>query len=171
MAPADLAAKPNSCTLAYFHHPLFSSGEHGDMPSMRPFWEALYEANADLVLSGHGHSYERFAPQDPYRAADPAGGVREFVVGTGGASYYPFETVQANSEARIANTDGVLKLTLDPSRYYWEFVPVAGQTPTDSGSAACHSSGAQEAPSDTNIDSGPSGIPNGASATFRSAGY
>jgi hypothetical protein len=162
---ADLAAHPNSCTLAYFHFPLFSSGKHGNMPSMRPFWQALYEANADVVLSGHDHLYERFAPQNPNGAADPAGGIREFVVGTGGASYYPFETVQPNSEVRIANTDGVLKLTLGSARYYWEFVPVDGQTPTDSGSTLCHDAGA-EASDDTNIDSGPSGIVNDASATF-----
>jgi Calcineurin-like phosphoesterase len=161
----ELAAHPNSCTLAYFHHPLFSSGEHGNNPSVRSFWEALYEANADVVLSGHDHTYERFAPQDPYGALNSARGIREFVVGTGGRSYYPFKTIKANSEARIANTDGLLKLTLNPSRYYWEFVPVAGQTPTDSGSAACHGSDTQ-APEDTNIDSGPSGIANDASATF-----
>ncbi len=85
---ADLAAHQNSCTLAYFHYPLFSSGNHGNMSSMRPFWEALYEANVDAVLSGHDHSYERFAPQNPSGTAD-LWGIREFVVGTGGGRLLP----------------------------------------------------------------------------------
>jgi hypothetical protein len=139
---ADLAAHPNSCTLAYFHHPLYSSGEHGNQTQVRPFWRALYEANADAVLSGHDHTYERFAPQDPFGVADPRRGIREFVVGTGGKNHYAFTTVQPNSEVRNATTHGVLKLTLHPTGYDWQFVPVAGQTFTDSGSATCHSASA-----------------------------
>jgi acid phosphatase type 7 len=133
---ADLAAHPNSCTLAYFHYPLFSSVRNH--PSVGPFWDALYEANADVVLSGHAHSYERFAPQDPFGAADPVRGIREFVVGTGGAGLHSFGTIQPNSEVRESNTHGVLKLTLHPTSYEWEFVPVAGKTFTDSGSSSCH---------------------------------
>jgi acid phosphatase type 7 len=130
---ADLANHPNKCTLAYFHAPLYSSGQHGNSTYVRPFWKALYQANADLVLSGHDHSYERFAPQDPYGAFDSARGMREFVVGTGGKSHYPFGTIRPNSQVRNATTYGVLKLTLHASSYEWKFVPVAGKTFTDSG--------------------------------------
>jgi hypothetical protein len=125
--------------LAYFHHPLFSSGaEHGNAPRMKPVWDALYAANADVVLSGHEHNYERFAPQSPSGEADPERGIREFVVGTGGGSHYPFGTIQPNSQVRNSETYGVLKLTLHPRSYEWEFVPVAGETFTDSGSTSCH---------------------------------
>jgi len=134
----DLAANPARCTLAYFHHPLFSSGEHGDQTKMRPAWNALYAADADVVVNGHDHSYERFAPQRPDGTRDRERGIREFVVGTGGASHYPFEAIKANSQARNAKTYGVLKLTLSASSYDWRFVPVAGKTFTDSGTASCH---------------------------------
>jgi hypothetical protein len=135
---ADLAAHPSACTLAYFHHPRFSSGEHGNHTSMQPFWQALYEANADLVLSGHDHDYERFAPQDAQGKADAARGIREFVVGTGGRSHYPTGAAVANSEVRNSSSYGVLELRLQPGRYSWQFVPVAGQSFTDAGSNACH---------------------------------
>jgi hypothetical protein len=136
---ADLAANPKVCTLAYFHHPLFNSGaEHGNDPKMRPSWDALYAAGAEVVLSGHEHTYERFAPQTPGGAADPAQGIREFVVGTGGASHYPFGTIQPNSQVRNSDTYGVLKLILHPGSYEWQFVPEAGKTFTDSGSDQCH---------------------------------
>jgi hypothetical protein len=135
---ADLATHPNTCTLAYFHFPLYSSGEHGSMTNVRPFWEALYEENADVVLSAHDHNYERFAPQDPYGVADSPRGIREFVVGTGGGALRPFGTVKANSEARDSATQGVLKLMLHPSSYDWQFVPVEGNTFADSGSGQCH---------------------------------
>jgi hypothetical protein len=135
---ADLAAHPNKCTLAYFHAPLYSSGQHGNSTSVRPFWEALYKANADVVLSGHDHDYERFAPQNPYGAFDSARGIREFVVGTGGTYLRPFGTIKANSVSRNATTHGVLKLTLNSGGYAWKFVPVAGKTFTDSGTASCH---------------------------------
>jgi acid phosphatase type 7 len=135
---ADLSAHPNKCTLAYFHAPLYSSGQHGNSTSVRPFWEALYKANADVVLSGHEHDYERFAPQNPYGAFDSARGIREFVVGTGGTYLRPFGTIKANSVSRNATTHGVLKLTLNSSGYAWKFVPVAGKTFTDSGTASCH---------------------------------
>jgi hypothetical protein len=134
----DLAANSSTCTLAYFNHPLFSSGYHGNKPKVRPIWDALYGAGADVVVNGRDHDYERFAPQDPSGAADPARGIREFVVGTGGAHHVPFETVQPNSEVRNADTYGVLKLTLHQSSYEWQFVPVEGQTFTDSGTTNCH---------------------------------
>jgi 3',5'-cyclic AMP phosphodiesterase CpdA len=135
----DLAANAShKCTLAYFHHPLFSSGDHGNQTKMKPTWDALYAANAHVVVNGHDHSYERFAPQNPSGAADSARGIREFVVGTGGAGLRPFATIKANSEKRNADTHGVLKLALNPTSYDWQFVPVAGKTFTDSGSTSCH---------------------------------
>jgi acid phosphatase type 7 len=135
----DLAANPKACTLAYFHHPLFNSGaEHGNAPKMRPSWDALYAAGAEAVLNGHEHTYERFAPQTPGGAADPAKGIREFVVGTGGASHYRFGTIQPNSQVRNGDTYGVLKLTLHSGSYDWQFVPEAGKTFADSGSDQCH---------------------------------
>ncbi len=134
----DLRASPSECTLAYFHHPRFSSGEHGNQIKMRSVWEALYAANADVVVNGHDHSYERFAPQNPSGEADPARGIREFVVGTGGFLHYAFKDIKPNSEVRNADTYGVLKLTRGQSGYDWEFVPVAGRTFTDSGSDSCH---------------------------------
>jgi Calcineurin-like phosphoesterase len=136
---ADLAAHPGLCTLAYWHVPRFSSGAHGDSTLIQAFWDVLYAAGADVVLNGHDHDYERFAPQDPQGQADPARGIREFVVGTGGRSHYPFLLgPHANTEVRNDATYGVLKLTLHDRGYDWEFVPVAGQTFTDAGSGACH---------------------------------
>ena len=135
----DLAANAgHRCTLAYFHHPLFSSGEHGNQTKMRPAWRALYAANADVVVNGHDHSYERFAPQRPDGTRDGSRGIREFVVGTGGAGTYSFGAIKPNSQVRNASTHGVLKLTLDSRSYAWKFVPVAGKSFTDSGSTACH---------------------------------
>jgi hypothetical protein len=134
----DLAANPKACTLAYVHHPLFSSGEHGNQTKMGATWDALYAANADVVLSGHDHHYERFAPQTPSGAADTARGIREFVVGMGGGSHYGIVSIQPNSEVRNTDTYGVLKLILHPTSYDWQFVPEAGKTFTDSGSDQCH---------------------------------
>jgi hypothetical protein len=136
---ADLTAHPSSCTLAYWHHPVFSSGsEHGNDPKMIPSWDALYAAGADVVLSGHDHDYERFAPQTSSGVADPARGIREFVVGTGGKSHYSFGTIRANSVVRNSDTNGVLKLTLHPTSYDWRFVPEAGKTFSDPGTGNCH---------------------------------
>ena len=133
----DLAANPRTCTLAYFHHPLFSSGSSSRGNSkMKPTWEALYAARADVVLNGHVHNYERFAPQTPSGVANPAQGIREFVVGTGGYSLNRFKTTVANSQVRDANNDGILKLTLHPTSYDWQFVAVDGRT-TDSGTGSC----------------------------------
>lgn len=135
---ADLAAHPGVCTLAAWHQPRFSSGNHGDDPAYDAFWRDLYDAGADVVLNGHDHEYERFAPQTPDGAADPERGVREFVVGTGGKNQTPFPLVRANSEVRSTGTFGVLKLTLHAASYDWEFVPAPPGTFTDSGSAPCH---------------------------------
>jgi ABC-type transport system involved in cytochrome c biogenesis ATPase subunit len=136
----DLKAHPAACTLAYWHKPLFSSGAaHGDDPEVKPLWDALYAANADVVIGGHDHHYERFAPQDPSGNPDPQRGIREFVVGTGGKnSHRKLAGFERNSEVRQADTFGVLKLTLHPTSYDWEFVPEAGKTFTDSGSGTCH---------------------------------
>ena len=136
---ADLAAHPARCTLAYWHRPLFTSGSHHrPYPAMRPIFRLLYEAGADLVLSGHNHQYERFAPQDPEGRPDSARGIREFVVGTGGDELYSFRTPAPNSEVRYDGGHGVLKLTLYPDRYAFQFVSVAGKGFGDSGEAACH---------------------------------
>ena len=138
---ADLAAHPARCTLAYWHHPRFSSGtEHGSTPATQPLWQALYDAGADVVVSGHEHNYERFAPQTPAGALDQARGIREFVAGTGGMSHYAFGPPIANSEVRDNSTFGVLRLTLKPGGYDWRFIPAegAGGTFSDSGSGSCH---------------------------------
>ncbi len=123
-----LAARPRRCTLAYFHHPRFSSGLHGSDPSMAALWETLARGRADVVLAGHDHHYERFAP---------ISGIRSFVVGTGGRGRYP--VVRRLPASRVVNTEtfGVLRLTLRPGAYDWRFVPVAGSTFTDAGSAQC----------------------------------
>jgi hypothetical protein len=134
---ADLAANPGICTLAYFHDPLFSSSAGYAYPEVKDFWRLLYNAEVDVILNGHAHNYERFAPQDPDGGADPARGIREFVVGTGGRGFTAFDTPALNSEVRNTGTAGVLKLTLKPTSYDWEFIPIAGQTFTDAGSADC----------------------------------
>ena len=132
---SDLAASSAKCTLAYWHFPLFSSSEHGNMEQMREFWRILYEAGAEVVLSGHDHTYERFSPQDPDGAPDPARGIREFVVGTGGAPPYKFATIRPNSEMRLSGT-GVLRLALKAGGYDWSFISTSG--PGDSGTGTCH---------------------------------
>jgi hypothetical protein len=132
----DLAGNRAKCTVAYWHHPLFSSGQNGDNVFMRPIFNMLYEANADLVLNGHDHLYERFAPQAADGRNDPARGIREFIVGTGGVPLYPFTSVKPNSEARINDTFGVLKLALLADSYQWEFHGPGGIR--DSGTASCH---------------------------------
>jgi len=133
---ADLAAHPNVCTLAYWHKPRWSSGDHGSGASA-PLFQAIYDYGVDIVLSGHDHDYERFAPQSPQGVWEPDRGVRQFVVGTGGDTHRGWEEDPPNTEVRDADTWGVLKLTLHPTSYDWEFIPIAGQTFTDSGSANC----------------------------------
>jgi hypothetical protein len=133
---ADLAASTAHCTLAIWHQPRFSSGEHGNDASVAPFWTSLYAAGAELVINGHDHDYERFAPQDPAGNLDTAHGLREFVVGTGGAALRTFPTQVANSQVR-AIVHGVLRLVLHPGSYEWTFLSTTGEF-TDSGSGACH---------------------------------
>lgn len=135
---ADLAAHPTKCTLAYWHYPRFSSGStHGSDASMQAIWQALYDNGADVVVSGHEHNYERFAPQAPSGERDTARGIREFVVGTGGAGNYTFGTPVPNSEIRYNATPGVIKLTLYQDHYDWQYIPTSGSF-TDSGSGSCH---------------------------------
>jgi hypothetical protein len=134
----DLRAHPAACTLAYWHKPLFSSGgSHGNDSGTHAFWVDLYAAHAAVILTGHDHDYERFGPQDPSGKADPEHGIREFVVGTGGKNHRPFVVPVPNSEVRNADAFGVLKLTLHPTSYDWEFIPEAGKSFTDSGSGKC----------------------------------
>ena len=136
---ADLAANTKACTLAYWHHPRFSSGlEHGNDTSVQDLWQALYDYNADLILSGHDHDYERFAPQTPTGVADASRGIREFVVGTGGRSHYSLGTLKANSQVFDGTSYGVLKLTLGTGGYDWDFAHVAGASFSDAGSGSCH---------------------------------
>src|SRR3954447_3383338 len=135
---ADLAASTSSCTLAYWHHPLFSSGGIGNNTDMQQVWQDLYDAGADVVLNGHDHNYERFAPQNPAGAANASYGLREFVVGTGGKSLLAMGVVKPNSEVRQNSTFGVMQLTLHDNGYDFRFAPEVGQSYTDTGSGACH---------------------------------
>lgn len=136
----DLAASRNAaCTIAYWHYPLFNSGaRHGGSPQMKLFFEALHNAGVEIVLSGHEHLYERFAPQTAAGVADPARGVRQFTVGTGGAALDRFTTPLPNSEARVAQAWGVLRLRLGDGEYSWEFVAAGGGAALDSGRGVCH---------------------------------
>lgn len=135
---ADLATNPRACALAMWHHPRFSSGRHGSSEATQELWQALYDANAELVLVAHDHSYERFGPQTATGAADPARGLTELVVGTGGRSHYGFETIRANSLVRNNGAYGVLRLALSANSWSFSFIPVASQSFTDSGSGTCH---------------------------------
>ncbi len=147
---ADLAAHPTTCTLAYWHNPLFTSGWVGGQATVASFWRDLYAAGAEIVLDGHSHMYERFAPQSPNLAADPAQGIREFVLGTGGYSHHAYGgPMLANEEIRDNTTFGVLALTLHPSGYDWQFAPIAGSTFTDSGSGSCHGAPGGSTPAPT----------------------
>ncbi|GIK87722.1 MAG: hypothetical protein BroJett026_32030 [Betaproteobacteria bacterium] len=137
---ADLAASSATlCTIAYWHHPAFSSGdEHGGDDRMLPMFAALHAAGVEIVLAGHEHFYERFAPQDAQGVRDPGRGVRQFIVGTGGARLYPFGPPHPASEFRHNASHGVLRLALGADGYRWHFVPTGGAAPRDPGSAACH---------------------------------
>jgi hypothetical protein len=133
----DLASHPTLCTLAYWHQPRWTSGLHGNNPLYGTFWQDLYRAGADVVLNGHDHDYERFAPQDPSGRLDTARGIREFVSGTGGSRFESLRTKQPNSEA-LSQTFGVMALTLHATSYDWRFIPQAGKTFTDAGTTNCH---------------------------------
>jgi hypothetical protein len=134
---ADLAAHPTKCTLAYWHAPLYSSGGRATT-AVKALYQALYDANADLILTGHDHTYERFLPQDANTQVDLARGIRQFVVGTGGRNLTSWGTIAANSEVRNNTTFGVLKVTLHPTSYDWVFVPIPSQSFSDTGTTACH---------------------------------
>jgi acid phosphatase type 7 len=137
---ADLAAHPTGCTLAYWHHPRYTSGhEEPGHPMVQPFWQALYDAHAEVVLVGHSHNYERFAPLSAGGDVNRERGIRQFVVGTGGAHFTGgLSTLIANSEVAQNDDFGVLKLTLHGSSYDWRFEPIAGRSFSDSGSGSCH---------------------------------
>lgn len=140
----DLQKNTSSCTLAFWHVPLFSSGgEHGNDLQMKDFWKDLYAAGADIVLNGHDHDYERFAPQNPDGGADPTHGIREFVVGTGGKNQRGFRKPLATTEVRSNSGFGVLQISLRAHDYDWKFVPVAGGRFADSGSGSCHTNRAK----------------------------
>src|SRR5205085_9370357 len=155
----DLADSTARCTLAYWHHPLFSSGQHrpGDS-EVRPLFQALYDYGAELVLTGHDHNYERFAPQDPSGALDLARGIRQFIVGTGGRSLYTQATPLPNSEVRESHSFGVLELTLRPASYDWRFVS------TNSGFHDSQSQSCDNPPHDTSRPSAP-GVLTGTAAS------
>jgi hypothetical protein len=133
---ADLAESEATCTLAYWHHPRFSSGPHGDDPAVGAFWDALLADGAEVVLAGHEHQYERFAPQAADGTADP-NGLRQITVGTGGKQLRPAVRVAPNSELIIDDAFGVLALTLRPDGYDWSFVQADGSE-GDAGSGTCH---------------------------------
>jgi hypothetical protein len=134
----DLAAHPDQCVLAYWHVPRWSNGaEHGDSTSVSAFVQDLYDAHAEVVLNGHDHDYERFAPRAASGAIDRTNGIREFVVGTGGKNLKPVSPSSA-TEAHNDNTYGLLSLTLAPGSYSWRFMPEAGKSYSDSGTATCH---------------------------------
>ena len=137
---ADLAgSRGMPCTIAYWHYPLFNSGaRHGVSPEMKPFFQALYDAGVEIVLSGHEHVYERFAPQTADGVADPVRGVRQFVVGTGGHGLDTFGPPLANSEVRVEGSWGILRLTLGNGTYSWQFLPTGGGSALDSGRDVCH---------------------------------
>ncbi len=139
---SDLAANRSACTLAFWHEPRFTSGKNGAHPALQAFWDDLYAFGADIVLNGHDHIYDRFAPQNPQQQADPSRGIREFIVGTGGNNHQPhFGTLQPNNEALNNTTYGVLDLTLRQDSYDWQFLPAehAGNgTFTDNGTGTCH---------------------------------
>jgi hypothetical protein len=135
----DLAHNPTKCTLAYFHHPLYASGNTFDTPKVKPFWQILYDHHAEVILSGHAHRYERFARITPSGERSSARGIRQFIVGTGGA---PGGSQKGPDEPRVQakkmDAPGVLKLDLGSGFYQWKFVAVAGRNFTDSGRARCH---------------------------------
>lgn len=135
---ADLDSHRDPCTLAFWHQPRFSSGGHHSDVRYTAFWNDLYAAGADVVLGGHDHDYERFAPQTPDGKLDAARGIQEFVVGTGGKSHDFFSWTAGNSLVRNWTTYGILLMTLQPGTYDWQFEPIAGERFTDGGAGTCH---------------------------------
>jgi hypothetical protein len=145
---ADLAAHSNACTLAYWHHPRFSSGLHGDTSSVAAFWDDLYQAGAEVVLNGHDHVYEHFVPLNPSGQTDPAQGISQFTVGTGGAELTEFAGDNSLSDVQIAGANGVLVMELHRDGYNWQFVTTPNGETADKGSASCHDA-PSELPTDT----------------------
>lgn len=133
----DLARNSRRCTLAFWHHPRFSSGGHGSSPKMDDVWKTLAKAGADVVLAAHDHDYERFAPLDAAGNRDDKAGMRSFVVGTGGAHLTPMRFPQAHSEASSNSTNGVLRMVLKATGYEWEFLPVKKEAFQDRGIGLC----------------------------------
>jgi hypothetical protein len=134
----DLAAHPTACTLAYWHHPRYNFGKFNDAPLLRDLWRALYDHGAEVVLTGHDHNYQRYMPLDATGAPDLQKGMRQFVVGTGGANFTPLGSRPDIAEAGNDTTFGILQLRLHATSYDWTFIPVAGQSYSDSGSDTCH---------------------------------
>lgn len=134
----ELKDSKAACTLAFWHHPVISSGGHGNNDVMKEAWKILAEAKADIVLASHDHNYERMVPINAEGAQDHRNGIRSFIVGTGGTKLTPMFFSKATTEVRDNLTHGVLKLTLGSNSYDWEFLPVAGQTFTDKGHGVCH---------------------------------
>jgi hypothetical protein len=135
---ADLLQNRRPCTLAYSHQPRFSSGINGSTAALAPLWQALYEGGADVWLAAHDHHYERFAPLRTDGTPDPERGLREFVVGTGGRSITPFQTILPGSEVQDTSSFGVLALRLGPAGYQWKFMAASGMPLADSGTGTCH---------------------------------
>lgn len=134
----DLVANPHGCVLAYWHHARYSSGRHGNDDSTDELWNVLYDAGAEIVLAGHDHSYERFAPMDAGGDLEPSRGIVSFVAGTGGRDLYEFHDIRSTSRARHATSWGVLELTLSAGAWSSRFVPVEGSSFTDTASGTCH---------------------------------
>jgi hypothetical protein len=163
---ADLAANPRRCTLAIQHHPRWASDQGSSRtPEVQPFIDALHAAHAELLLVGHDHDYERFAPSAPDQSVDPAGGLRQIIVGTGGRDVNGFGPAQPNSEVREGSTFGVLKVTLRADAYDWEFVPIAGSSFRDAGTTRCHDGAAAAPPPPARPQPGGPPPPPGGSVT------
>lgn len=134
----ELKESKAACTLAFWHHPVISSGGHGNNAVMKEAWKMLADAKADIVLASHDHNYERMVPINAIGEQDDKNGIRSFVVGTGGAKLTPLFFSKPTTEVRDNLTHGVMKLTLNSNSYDWEFLPVVGQTFTDKGHGVCH---------------------------------
>jgi hypothetical protein len=136
---SDLTSNISNCSLAYMHHPLFSSGPHGDNINMQDIWQTLYDADADIVVAGHDHFYERFNPQDPNGNLNLQNGILEFIVGSGGTNnLYNFPNIKNNSVVRYNESQGIIKFTLYSKSYEWKYIPIEGFSFSDKGSGWCH---------------------------------
>jgi hypothetical protein len=133
---SDLSAHPAKCIAAFWHHPLFSSGQHGNNPGMEDMWEILESNHTDIILNGHDHIYERFSKQDE-KGNITSRGITEFVVGSGGRNLYKYSTIKPNSVVHENTVFGVLKMTLHADSYDWEFLSVWGDF-TDKGTGKCN---------------------------------